>query len=113
MQQLHWHILFLSFTEKVCYHFEGFGKGPDLIVAFTTQCEALGWKLISIPLHVQWDGSSCGVWVVVARDAYLAYIESPDYGKSVFAEFFEQWLARHGVVRDRIVTYRSRGKIPY
>jgi len=101
MLQLHWHILFLCCAERTMYHFEGFGGEVDdeVQVAFATVFAHHGWELVSIPLELQHDSSSCGVWIQVARDAYLEYINSSDLGTKSFPAFMEQWLEQRGVVR--------------
>ena len=40
-----------------------------------------------------------GVWVQVARDAFVAYIESEEFGTKTFAAFLKKWLENQGVVR--------------
>ena len=60
--------------------------------------EPRGWQLESISLNVQYDSSSCGIWIQVARDSYLAYVESDRFGTGAFASFMEEWLAGQGVV---------------
>ena len=101
VNRLHWHTLFLCFTEKVCYHFEGFGEDmeEEMVVAFTKLLSAHNWELISIDMQLQSDGCNCGVWIQVARDAYVDYTESEDFGTRTFVAFFEQWLQQRGVVR--------------
>ena len=101
MLQLHWHILFLCCAERTMYHFEGFGGEVDdeVQVAFATVFAHHGWELVSVPLELQHDSSSCGVWIQVARDAYLEYINSSDLGTKSFPAFMEQWLEQRGVVR--------------
>ena len=101
VQRLHWHELFMPFTEKVLYHFEAFGGPvePRVAAAFASTLLPRGWELINIRIRVQNDGSSCGVWVQAARDAFLAYIESEEFGTKSFAAFLERWLENQGVVR--------------
>ena len=94
-------MLFVCFSEKVCYHFEGFGGPTDGVVsgAFSTLLERDGWQLIAIELELQSDGASCGVWIQVARDAYIAYTHSKAFGTKSFASFMKQWLQDQDVVR--------------
>jgi len=93
----------MAFSEKVLYHFEAFGGPVESMVnaAFTSVLEPHGWCLIVIDAEVQYDGSSCGVWLQVARDAFLAYVQSENYGSKTFASFLAAWLLSHGVVNLR------------
>ena len=72
VKRLHWHQAFTCFAEKVVYHFEGFGNGTPAFAlssalsrpgAFgkSSSASAAGWEIISSPLELQDDGSSCGV----------------------------------------------------
>ena len=57
-----------------------------------------GWTLKSSTLLLQHqDGSSCGVWIQVVRDAYLEYVDSSEFGSGAFLDYLERWLARQGV----------------
>jgi hypothetical protein len=54
--------------------------------------------LISSPLELQDDSSSCGVWLQVARDCFIAYIDSDSFGSRAFFSYMQQHLAAKGVV---------------
>ena len=51
-----------------------------------------GWEFESIEVHVQTDGSSCGIWDAVSDRAFVAYVDSDDYGTAIFPTFFVRWL---------------------
>ena len=92
--QLHWHELFISCRERTTYHYEGFGgelpRRSPIPAAFDHSLGAQGWRLVSVRAHHQSDGSSCGVWLQSARDAWLAYVASPSYGTRTFPTFLMQ-----------------------
>ena len=101
VRQLHWHTLFISSLERTFYHFEGFGADlpvrSPLRQAFDTSLGADGWRFVSIRYRYQSDSVSCGVWVQVARDCWLKYVASPQYGMRTFGAFMQQTLAEAGV----------------
>ena len=98
--QLHWHVLFGSARDKVVYHFEGFGgdlRSSPINLAFDDSLDHLGWRLVSVRLHLQSDSSSCGIWIQVARDCWLEYVASTEHGNAAFASFIEERLKGEGV----------------
>jgi len=109
VNQLHWHELFVSFSEAVIYHFEAFGEPLErrgtVLATFRENFEPKGWQLISLRQKYQADSSSCGVWLQVARDAWLRYLDSDAFGTASFESFLEGELAAEGV-RD---LYKCRG----
>eukprot|EP00966_Prymnesium_polylepis_P035913 833295-Prymnesium_polylepis.1 len=56
-----------------------------------------GWNLVNIGFSLQYDSCSCGVWILVARDAFAEYIDSALCGTKSFVAFFKGWLAQRGV----------------
>ena len=102
VQQLHWHVIFSSPLERMLYHFEAFGdalpRRSPIALAFQESLGRQGWTLVSMRLHYQDDGSSCGVWIQVARDCWLEYVKSDSYGTSDFSSFMQQRLASEGVL---------------
>ena len=98
--QLHWHVLFGSASDKVVYHFEGFGgdlRSSPVNLAFDDSLGRLGWRLVSVRLHLQSDSSSCGIWIQVARDWWLEYVASTEHGNSAFESFMQEKLKGEGV----------------
>jgi hypothetical protein len=109
VNQLHWHTLIMCYADKTGYHFEGFGNVTDDEVAGAFQpLRAYGWRLVAIRFELQGDTSSCGVWLQVARDAYIAYVDSNELGTRAFAGFLERWLNDLGVVRRHSRTRYAR-----
>ena len=92
--------LFGSARDKVVYHFEGFGgdlRSSPINLAFDDSLDHLGWRLVSVRLHLQSDSSSCGIWIQVARDCWLEYVASTEHGNAAFASFIEERLKGEGV----------------
>lgn len=92
----------MCFADRAVYHFEAFGKelGEDNSVyrAFAATLGNCGWSLSSSHLLLQWDGVNCGVWLQVARDRFLEYVDSSQFGSRSFLAFMEEGLRKNGVV---------------
>ena len=112
VQQLHWHELFFSFLERVVYHFEGLGdellRDSPVRLAFDTSLGAQGWQLVSICDKYQSDGSSCGVWLQAARDAWLLYVASPHHGTNTFPAFLQRTFEAGGAQSLSGLTARAK-----
>ena len=122
VQQLHWHELFFSFLERCVYHFEGLGAELPAVspirIAFDASLGSQGWQLVSLCDEYQSDGSSCGVWLQAARDAWLRYVASTDHGSKIFAAFLRRTFEAAGVhslssLRGRVLGAAQRGNEAY
>ena len=90
MAQAHWRKLVVCFYEKVVYYFEPYGSpmraGHRVRKAFDDSLGALadGWEFRSVEVKLQTDGCSCscGVWVLVVSRAFVAYVDSSEFGVS-------------------------------
>ena len=120
VQQLHWHELFFSFLERCVYHFEGLGAELPAVspirIAFDASLGSQGWQLVSLCDEYQSDGSSCGVWLQAARDAWLRYVASTDHGSKIFAAFLRRTFEAAGVhslssLRGRELGAAQRGNV--
>jgi hypothetical protein len=84
----------------VLYYFEPYGSrlraGHTIIKAFDRELNALndGWQFKSIEVKVQTDGCSCGPWDLVVDRAFVAYVDSSDFGTSSFESFLRTWLGQ-------------------
>jgi hypothetical protein len=99
--QLHWHVLFVCFAESIVYHFEGFGREVESEEAVPTAVAThLGaeWTFTSHRGCYQSDGSSCGIWIQVARDIFLQYVGSNEYGRGTFNAYLARVMFEKGVV---------------
>ena len=128
VQQLHWHELFYSFLEQRVYHFEALGAelvegelegGVEGIkLAFDASLGAQGWQLVSLTGEYQSDGSSCGVWLQAARDAWLLYVAGWEHGSKNFADFLHRFFDAAGVrclegLAGRELGAAQRGNVAY
>ena len=122
VQQLHWHELFFSFLEQRVYHFEGLGAELPVIspikLAFDTSLGAQGWQLVSLPGEYQSDGSSRGMWLQAARDAWLLYVGGLEHGSKTFAGFLLNFFEAAGVrclfdLKGRELGTASRANVAY
>ena len=88
--EAHWRKLVVCFYEKVVYYFEPYGSpmraGHRVRKAFDDSLGALadGWEFRSVEVKLQTDGCSCscGVWVLVVSRAFVAYVDSSEFGVS-------------------------------
>jgi len=55
------------------------------------------WKFEPIRGCFQADGHACGVWLGVARDIYIRYVDSDQYGTGTFETYLQAELNREGV----------------
>ena len=89
VRRLHWHALFISPLERTFYHFEGFGNElshySPVRTAFDDLLSGDGWRFVSIRNKYQSDSVSCGVWLQVARDCWLKYVASSQYGTRTYS----------------------------
>ena len=98
--EVHWRKLIVCFFEKVLYYFEPYGSrlraGHTIIKAFDRELRALndGWQFKSIEVKVQTDGCSCGPWDLVVDRAFVAYVDSSDFGTGSFESFLRIWLGQ-------------------
>ena len=96
----HWHSIALIGPQKLVVHWEPFGSdinsddGHALAAfkrAFECAPKADGWRLLSVPLHVQMDGYQCGPWAHWFRNRLLSYISDPERMAQIsFADFLLQ-----------------------
>jgi hypothetical protein len=114
--------LFFSFLERCVYHFEGLGAELPAVspirIAFDASLGSQGWQLVSLCDEYQSDGSSCGVWLQAARDAWLRYVASTDHGSKIFAAFLRRTFEAAGVhslssLRGRVLGAAQRGNEAY
>jgi hypothetical protein len=97
---MHWHQLFVCFPERTIYHFEGFGNPlSSRDVMPTAMRETFGDEWTFVPLRglFQVDGCACGIWLQVARDVWVRYMDSDQYGAKTFQAFLTAELAAMGV----------------
>ena len=59
---------------------------------------------------LQSDGCSCGLWILVVDRAFVAYVDSTDFGNYCFESFLRDWLAERGVVDLFLVGQSGRKK---
>ena len=59
-------------------------------------------------LLFQNDGSACGIWLQVARDVYLEYMASSEYGSGSFLTFLERRMEEMGVRHLRGASTKQR-----
>ena len=107
VDQLHWHELFVVGAERTVYHFEGFGAplgdrgdkpGVALSKKFNSTFGKVGWSLVSIRGRFQVDGNACGIWIQVARDLFIEYVDSDEFGTRSFETFLHRRLEEQGVL---------------
>ena len=100
VSELHWRKLIPCFFEKVLYYYEPYGSrlraGHAIIRAYDRELGALddGWQFKSIEVKVQTDSCSCGPWDLVVDRAFVAYVDSSDFGTCSFDVFLRTWLGQ-------------------
>jgi len=100
VSEAHWRKLIASINEKVLYYFEPYGTriraGHAISEAFNSELDALhdGWQFKSIEVKLQTDGSSCGPWDLVVDRAFVAYVDSSEFGSGSFDTFLVTWLGQ-------------------
>ena len=107
VNQLHWHELFIVAAEKTVYHFEAFGAplgdrgdkpGTAVSKGFGETFDKVGWSLVSMRGRFQVDGNACGIWIQVARDLFIEYVDSHEFGTCTFEAFLHRRLKEQGVL---------------
>ena len=54
------------------------------------------WDFESVEVKVQTDGSSCGVWILVVDQAFVAYVDSSFFRSGTFPAVLVSWLGAEG-----------------
>ena len=112
----HWYKLIVCFHELTVYFFEPFGSRLDadhpIVDAFEQELHTLDeqWRFTCIELKVQTDGVSCGVWDLVADQAFVAYVDSKGFGSLGFGSFLHSWLLDRGVTDLHTVGGRATSR---
>ena len=97
----HWFKVIVSLREKIVYCWEPYGSSrasSQVSSAFRDTFEPLedGWSLVPIAVKFQTDAWNCGVWQIVVDKAFIAYCDTPNFGKGTFATFLVAWAGRMG-----------------
>ena len=58
----------------------------------------VGWSLVSMRGRFQVDGNACGIWIQVARDLFIEYVDSHEFGTCTFEAFLHRRLKEQGVL---------------
>ena len=61
-----------------------------------------GWTLTSLPLRLQSDGHSCGIWVQEVASVWLKYVEEDPSQLSSFETFLRTQLHQRNVYDLRL-----------
>ena len=56
------------------------------------------WSLVSMRGRFQVDGNACGIWIQVARDLFIEYVDSHEFGTCTFEAFLHRRLKEQGVL---------------
>ena len=70
-------------------------SGHAILKEFSASLESLddGWRFVPIEVQLQTDGCSCGLWVLLVSRAFVAYVDSSQFGTKSFGTFLVGWLA--------------------
>ena len=104
----HWLAIIFAFKARVLYYFEPYGSmlsaNDTIRKHFDNVLKPQGWRLTSLPLRLQTDGHSCGIWVMEVASVWLQYVEENPAQASCFASFLQTQLQHRAAAQDRAAT---------